>query len=228
MAHPGQGVPAALIDVMSGERNRWTTEEGIALNISQKLLNIMNGRHLNLELAERDAENIFHLDPNCSAAYVLLSNISAFSGRWSDVARVKRKYEKKRKRKTTRMTLDSCTRRRKNNIVLVIVFSFEFSHERYAEIWEEGKLSPSYIGPFDILRTIGDVAYKLDVPPALSAVYPAFLVSMPHRYILNESHVIFWNSVQLDEMLCFIEEPIFVLAKDVRRLLSRVILVVKV
>ncbi|KAM3284760.1 hypothetical protein P3S67_023559 [Capsicum chacoense] len=85
MAHPGQGVPAALIDVMSGERNRWTTEEGIALNISQKLLNIMNGRHLNLELAE----NIFHLDPNCSAAYVLLSNISAFSGRWSDVARVR-------------------------------------------------------------------------------------------------------------------------------------------
>ncbi|PHU25930.1 Phytochrome E [Capsicum chinense] len=43
MTHPGQGVPAALIDAMSGGRNRWTTEEGIALNVSQKLLNIMNG-----------------------------------------------------------------------------------------------------------------------------------------------------------------------------------------
>lgn len=43
MVHPGQGLPAALIDDMSGERNRLTTQEGIALNVSQKLLNIMNG-----------------------------------------------------------------------------------------------------------------------------------------------------------------------------------------
>ncbi|TMW90924.1 hypothetical protein EJD97_015034 [Solanum chilense] len=43
MTHPGQGLPAALIDDMSGERNRWTTQEGIALNVSQKLLNVMNG-----------------------------------------------------------------------------------------------------------------------------------------------------------------------------------------
>ncbi|CAN4105740.1 unnamed protein product [Withania somnifera] len=41
------------------------------------------------ELAERAAENIFHLDPNCSAAYVLLSNSCAFSGTCSDVARVR-------------------------------------------------------------------------------------------------------------------------------------------
>ncbi|XP_055803662.1 phytochrome E isoform X2 [Solanum dulcamara] len=43
MVHPGQGLPAALIDDMSGERNRLTAQEGIALNVSQKLLNIMNG-----------------------------------------------------------------------------------------------------------------------------------------------------------------------------------------
>ncbi|XP_016449334.1 pentatricopeptide repeat-containing protein At5g46460, mitochondrial-like [Nicotiana tabacum] len=46
-------------------------------------------KHLNLELAERAAEKVFHLDPNCSAAYVLLSNIYAFSGRWNDVARIR-------------------------------------------------------------------------------------------------------------------------------------------
>ncbi|XP_060196071.1 phytochrome E isoform X1 [Lycium barbarum] len=43
MAHPGQGLPAALIDDMSGERNRWTAQEGIALNASRKLVNMMNG-----------------------------------------------------------------------------------------------------------------------------------------------------------------------------------------
>ncbi|KAJ8545359.1 hypothetical protein K7X08_017942 [Anisodus acutangulus] len=43
MAHPGHGLPATLIDNMSGGRNRWTTQEGIALNVSQKLVNMMNG-----------------------------------------------------------------------------------------------------------------------------------------------------------------------------------------
>ncbi|CAN4105747.1 unnamed protein product [Withania somnifera] len=43
MAHPGQGLPAALIDDMSEEGNRWTTQEGTALTVSQKLLNMMNG-----------------------------------------------------------------------------------------------------------------------------------------------------------------------------------------
>lgn len=43
MTHPGQGLPAALIEDMSGGRNRGTTQEGIALNFSQKLVNTMNG-----------------------------------------------------------------------------------------------------------------------------------------------------------------------------------------
>lgn len=45
------------------------------------------------ETAERVAERIFGLDPQCSAAYVLLSNIYAFSGRWGDAARVRRSME---------------------------------------------------------------------------------------------------------------------------------------
>ncbi|KAH6765258.1 Pentatricopeptide repeat superfamily protein [Perilla frutescens var. frutescens] len=43
----------------------------------------------NLEAAERAAKNIFDKDPHCGAAYVLLSNMYAFAGRWTDVARVR-------------------------------------------------------------------------------------------------------------------------------------------
>ncbi|KAI3466788.1 hypothetical protein Pfo_023451 [Paulownia fortunei] len=50
--------------------------------------------HSNLEMAERAAKNIFDIDPHCSAAYVLLSNIYAFAGRWTDVARVRRNMRK--------------------------------------------------------------------------------------------------------------------------------------
>lgn len=45
--------------------------------------------HSNLDVAERVVEHIFDLDPHCSAAYVLLSNIYASANRWSDVSRVR-------------------------------------------------------------------------------------------------------------------------------------------
>lgn len=41
MAHPSKGIPRTLID-MHGAKIQWTTHEGIALNLSQKLLNSMN------------------------------------------------------------------------------------------------------------------------------------------------------------------------------------------
>lgn len=49
------------------------------------------------------------------------------------------------------------------------------------------KLSPGYIGPFEILRIVGDVAYELALPPNLSVVYLFFHVSLLCRYILDES-----------------------------------------
>ena len=42
----------------------------------------------------------------------------------------------------------------------------------------QGKLSPRYIRPFEILRTVGEVAYELALPPAFSAIHPVFHVSM--------------------------------------------------
>ncbi|KAF3676906.1 DNA-binding protein GT-1 [Capsicum annuum] len=82
---------------------------------------------------------------------------------------------------------------------------------------KRGKLSPSYIDPFKILRTIGDVAYELALPSDLSAIYPVFHVSMLRCYISDESYVIRCESVQLDEHLSFVEEPVSILARDIRQ-----------
>ncbi|CAN4124986.1 unnamed protein product [Withania somnifera] len=91
-----------------------------------------------------------------------------------------------------------------------------------------GKLSPKYIGPYEILERVGDVAYRLALPPMLSAMHPLFHVSMLRRYTPNESHVIHDDSVQLDENLSFVEKPVKILAKEVRKLRSGEIPVVKV
>ena len=43
---------------------------------------------------------------------------------------------------------------------------------------KRGKLSPRYIGPFEVLKRVGEVAYELALPPGLSGVQPIFHVSM--------------------------------------------------
>ena len=48
---------------------------------------------------------------------------------------------------------------------------------------KKGKLSPRYIGPFEILERIGDVAYKLALPPSLDSVHNFFHVLMLKKYI---------------------------------------------
>lgn len=49
--------------------------------------------HSNLDVAERAAKQIFELEPDCSAPYVLLSNLYASAGRWSEVAWIRRKMK---------------------------------------------------------------------------------------------------------------------------------------
>ena len=47
----------------------------------------------------------------------------------------------------------------------------------------KGKLSPRYVGPYQIVRKIGNVAYELDLPFDLEAAHPIFHVSMLRKYV---------------------------------------------
>ncbi|GFS29579.1 hypothetical protein Acr_00g0007290 [Actinidia rufa] len=55
------------------------------------------------------------------------------------------------------------------------------------------KISPCYIGQFDIIKRIGEVAYHLALPPKLSGVYNVFHVSMLKKYEPAPSHVLEWS-----------------------------------
>ncbi len=50
---------------------------------------------------------------------------------------------------------------------------------------KKGKLSPRYIGPFDMVEKISLVAYKIALPPVLSSIHDVFHVSMLRKYVLN-------------------------------------------
>ena len=52
------------------------------------------------------------------------------------------------------------------------------------------KLSPRFIGPFEILERVDTVAYWLALPPSISGVHEVFHVSMLQRYTPNPAHVV--------------------------------------
>ena len=52
---------------------------------------------------------------------------------------------------------------------------------------KRGKLSPRYIGPFEVMKRVGEVAYELALPPGLSGVHPVFHVSMLKKTIGMET-----------------------------------------
>ena len=90
------------------------------------------------------------------------------------------------------------------------------------------KLSPRFIGPFEILERRGEVAYRLSLPPGLSAVHPVFHVSMLRRYVPDESHILQWDALSLDSSLTFEEEPIAILDRQVRKLRTKEVPMIRV
>nr|GFB92877.1 putative nucleotidyltransferase, ribonuclease H [Tanacetum cinerariifolium] len=54
----------------------------------------------------------------------------------------------------------------------------------------KGKLSPRFIGPFEILDRVGEVSYRLALPPQLSHVHDVFHVSLLRGYKYHPLHVI--------------------------------------
>ena len=58
---------------------------------------------------------------------------------------------------------------------------------------------PRYIGPFEILQKIGEVAYKLALPPQLLGIHDVFHVSMLRKYEPDTNHVLDWHDLNLQE-----------------------------
>ena len=73
------------------------------------------------------------------------------------------------------------------------------------------KLSPRFIGPFEILKRVGTVAYRLALPPSMSSVHEVCHVSRLRKYTPDPAHVVDWEHIEIDTDGTFEEGPICIL-----------------
>ncbi|KAK4737357.1 hypothetical protein R3W88_001054 [Solanum pinnatisectum] len=84
------------------------------------------------------------------------------------------------------------------------------------------------MGPYQVLKRVGKVAYELDLPNDLASVHPMFLVSMLKKYIGDPVSILPLEGLGVDENLSYEEVPIENLDRQVKRLRNKEVVSVKV
>ena len=90
------------------------------------------------------------------------------------------------------------------------------------------KLAPRYIGPYKIIEQKGNVTYKLQLPPEMSAIFDVFHVFQLKRCLRIPEEAIAPTNIKLQSDLMYEETPIRVLEEMERVTQSKVIKFYKV
>ncbi|WMV59856.1 hypothetical protein MTR67_053241 [Solanum verrucosum] len=93
---------------------------------------------------------------------------------------------------------------------------------------KKGKLSLRYMGPYQILKHIGKVAYELDLPNELALIHLVFHVSMLKKCIGDPVSILPLEGLGVDEKLFYKKVPVEILDRQVKRLRNKEVVSVKV
>ena len=93
---------------------------------------------------------------------------------------------------------------------------------------KRGKLSPRFIGSFEILERMYNLAYRLALPPSMLGVHDVFHVSMLRKYIPDPAHVVDWGQIEFDTGGTFEEGPVCIVDSRDRVLQRKTVRLVRV
>nr|GFB94756.1 putative reverse transcriptase domain-containing protein [Tanacetum cinerariifolium] len=93
---------------------------------------------------------------------------------------------------------------------------------------KRGKLNPRYVRPFRVLEKVGTIAYKIELPQELSRVHNTFHVSNLKKCYSDDPLTVSLDGLRIDDQLYFVEEPVEIMDREVKRLKRSRIPLVKV
>ena len=93
---------------------------------------------------------------------------------------------------------------------------------------KKGKLSPGYVGPYEILKRVEKVAYELKLPIELASVHPLFHISMLKKCIGDPVSILPLEGLGVNENLSYEEVPVEILDRQVKKLRNKEVASVKV
>ncbi|GKC02657.1 hypothetical protein Tco_0994267, partial [Tanacetum coccineum] len=98
----------------------------------------------------------------------------------------------------------------------------------HIRFWKKGKLAPRFVGSFEIIKKVGLVAYRLDLPEELNGVHDTFYVSNLKKCLADPTLQVPLDEIRVDARLNFIEEPMEILEREFKKLKRSRIVIVKV
>ncbi|GJW23859.1 putative reverse transcriptase domain-containing protein [Tanacetum coccineum] len=102
------------------------------------------------------------------------------------------------------------------------------SSKKCVTLWEKGKLAPRFVRPFEIIKKVGPVAHRLDLPEELDGIHDTFHVSNLKKCLVDPTMKVPLDEIQVDAKLNFMEEPVEILEIEFKKLKRSKIVIVKV
>ncbi|GJX85318.1 hypothetical protein Tco_0336092 [Tanacetum coccineum] len=93
---------------------------------------------------------------------------------------------------------------------------------------KKGKSAPRFVGPFEIIKKVGLVAYRLDLPKELNGVHDTFHVSNLKKCLADPTLQVPLDEIQFDAKLNFVEKPVEILEREFMKIKRSRIAIVKV
>ncbi|GKB57581.1 putative reverse transcriptase domain-containing protein [Tanacetum coccineum] len=92
----------------------------------------------------------------------------------------------------------------------------------------KGKLAPRYVRPLETIERIGPIAYRLRLPQELSILHNTFHVSNLKKCLADANLHVPLEEIRVEKNLCYVEEPVEIMDREVKRLKRSRIPIVKV
>ncbi|XP_012461425.1 uncharacterized protein LOC105781429 [Gossypium raimondii] len=108
------------------------------------------------------------------------------------------------------------------------VFLKVLSWKKVLRFGQKGKLSPRFIGPYEVAKQIRPDAYHLLLMSELERIHDILHVSMLRKYKSDPSHVVLVEEIEVQSDLSYKEEPVVILDREVKALCNKTVLLVKV